>query len=559
MTRPRLPKSATSSARGSIPCAACTTAAGRVITEAPAAFTQLKSEDPTLGVEAHEPALLPANTDSALTTAIRATAPGSLTTVQLANGKAGVVFVRAFQAGAERVDVSHILVAFSGALKADAAVTRTKEEALARAKELKTKLVAGASFEELARAESDGPSKQNSGSLGEIGHGDVAPSFEAVAFSAVPGVVSDPIETAFGYHLIRVNKAPTHAADSAGYDLLTVSGSGGMLKAQTLLDKLQTAKVMRTEEAVPARILFLSLKPTGWKDTPLDGKHFRSAAVTTDPTTGLPVVQIMFDDEGAKLFADLTKNNLKKRIAIFVGGELVTAPTVQTEITSGVAIITGSATFKEARDLAQDLNTGSIPAPIYLSGQRTVEPTLGAQALAASLAASLIGIAITAVYLILIYRLLGVIANIALVIYAVLFIALMKLPLLLVTSSYVVLSLAGVAGMILSIGMSVDLNVLIFERMKEELRKGKSFKTAAQIGFERAWPSIRDSNISTLITCAILFMVGTSIVRGFAVTLALGIVVSLLTGVTITRWLMQQLAKTKLSENPRLFGVKVQR
>ncbi len=530
-------------------------ATGRVILEAPTAFAQLKAEDPTAQVVAREPAVLPADTDPALIAAIRTTAPGSLATVTLTDGRAGVLFVRNYQAGAETVDVSHILVSYKDALRAEAGVTRTKEEALARAQELKTQLDGGANFEEVARAQSDGPSKQSGGALGAISRGDVAPAFEDVAFTAAPNVLSAPIETAFGYHLIRVNKAPSRGADTAGYDLITI-GSGGLLKAQTLLDRLQTGKVTRTEEAVPARILFLSLRPTGWKDTPLDGKHFRSAAVTSDPTTGLPVVQITFDDEGAKLFADLTKANLGKRIAIFVGGQLVTAPTVQTEITTGIAVITGSSTFQDARTLAQDLNTGSIPAPIYLSGQRTIEPTLGQQALDASLFASLIGLLVTAVYLIVVYRLLGVVANLALGIYALIFIALMKLPLLLVTNSYVVLTLAGIAGAILSIGMSVDLNVLVFERMKEELRKGKSLKTATEIGFERAWPSIRDSNISTLITCAILFVIGTSIVRGFAVTLALGIVVAMITGVTVTRWLMLKLADTPLAKNTRLFGVK---
>lgn len=530
-------------------------ATGRVILEASTAFAQLKTEDSTLQASAKEPGVLPADADPALLSAIRTTSPGSLSTFTLTDGKAGLLFVRAFQAGAETVDVSHILVSYQGALRAEAGVTRTKEEALARAQDLKTKLDGGANFEALAKSDSDGPSKQSGGSLGPISRGDVAPAFETVAFSALPNIISEPVETAFGYHIIRANKAPARAADSAGYDLLTI-GSGGLLKAQTLLDRLQTGKVTRSEEALPARVLFLSLQPSGWKDTPLDGKHFRSAAVTTDPTTGLPVVQITFDDEGAKLFATLTKENLQKRIAIFVGGELITAPTVQTEITTGIAIITGSSSFEDARLLAQDLNTGSIPAPIYLSGQRTVEPTLGNMALQASLYASLIGIIITAIYLLLMYRMLGLIANVALAIYAIIFFALMKLPLLFVTNTYVVLTLAGIAGMILSIGMSVDLNVLIFERMKEELRKGKSFKTAAEIGFDRAWPSIRDSNISTLITCAILFVIGTSIVRGFAVTLALGIAVSMITGVTITRWLMRLVATTPLAQKLWLFGVK---
>src|SRR5205823_2809729 len=133
---------------------------------------------------------------------------------------------------------------------------------------------------------------------------------------------------------------------------------------------------------------FFSLAPTGWKDTDLDGKHFRSATTVLDPTTNRPVVQITFDDAGGKLFQELTKRNVGKRIAIFVGGDLVSAPTVQNEISGGVAVITGSASIDEAQKLAQDLNTGAIPAPIYLSGQRTVEATLGAQALDTSVKAA---------------------------------------------------------------------------------------------------------------------------------------------------------------------------
>jgi preprotein translocase subunit SecD len=173
-----------------------------------------------------------------------------------------------------------------------------------------------------------------------------------------------------------------------------------------------------------------------------------------------------------------------------------------------------------------------------------------------SLMAALIGTLILMVYMIVMYRVLGVVADLALSFYAILLFAILKLPFLLVTSNYIVLTLAGIAGIILSIGMAVDANVLVFERMKEELRKGKAMKSAIESSFKHAWPAIRDGNVATLITCAILFTAGTSIVRGFAVTLAMGVILSLFTAVTITRWLLRKLAITPLAENPALFGVK---
>ena len=319
------------------------------------------------------------------------------------------------------------------------------------------------------------------------------------------------------------------------------------------MTRLQNGQVRQQEEAVTLRTLFFSLKPTGWKDTALDGKHFKSATVTLDPSTSLPVVQIIFDTEGGKLFGELTKKNINKQIAIFVGGELVSAPTVQAEITGGSAVITGSQNYDEARKLAQDLNTGAIPAPIHLSGQQTVEATLGAQALHTSVLAGIIGMIVVMLYMIFMYRFLGVLADIAIIIYTVIFVALLKLPLFLFSSQYIVLTLAGSAGMILSIGMAIDCNVLVFERVKEELKRGKMLKTAVEVGFNKAWPSIRDSNITTIITCVILFMIGTSIVRGFAITLGMGVIISMFTGMIITRWMSRKVAVSPLADKKHLF------
>lgn len=529
------------------------TMTGRVINEAPTAFGILAKTEANTTQRLEENVTLDAKIPTRIISTIKQMKSGDLKVATMDDGSAQLLFLRSSTPGAEQVDVSHILVAYKGANSAPANVTRTKEEALARAQDLKKQLAAGANFETLARAQSDGPSAANGGNLGPITHGSIVPSFEAVAFAQAPNIISEPVETPFGYHLIRVNKAKYMSEDKATFDALTITGSDAEARANVLLAKLQSGQVKSTEDAILLRTLFFSLKPTGWKDTELDGKHFRSASVTLDPTTNLPVVQIIFDTEGAKLFQQLTKDNIGKRIAIFVGGELVSAPTVQAEISGGSAVITGSQNYEEAKKLAQDLNTGAIPAPIHLNGQQTVEATLGAQALHTSLLAGIIGIIVVMLYMLFTYRFLGVLANLALVIYAIIFIALLKLPLFLFSSSYIVLTLAGAAGMILSIGMAVDCNVLVFERVKEELRRGKMLKTAVEVGFERAWPSIRDSNITTIITCVLLFLVGTSIVRGFAVTLGMGVIISMFTGMVITRWMARKVALSPLADKHNLF------
>ncbi len=528
------------------------TETGRIVNEAPVALGILASEDKTLSQsfkDAADIGTLPPNIASTL----RAMKAGELHVASMDDGSAQLLFLRSFVPGHEEVNVSHILIAYKGAASAPATVTRTKAEALERARTLKQQLGGGANFETLARAESDGPSKLNGGHLIGVTHGSVVPSFEQVAFSASVGRISDPVETPFGYHLIRVDSATHMTKDTASFDALTIPGPNAAVRGAALIARLQNGQVRRREEGLRLRTLFFSLRPTGWKDTQLDGKHFRTAAVTQDPSASLPVVQIVFDDEGGKLFQELTKRNIGKRIAIFVGGELVSAPTVQGEISGGSAIITGSQNFEEAKKLAQDLNTGAIPAPIHLSGQRTVEATLGAESLHTSILGGIVGMIIVMLYMLFVYRFLGVLANIALVIYAAIFLAILKLPLFLLSHTYIVLTLAGAAGMILSIGMAVDCNVLVFERVKEELKRGKMLRTAVELGFERAWPSIRDSNISTIITCVLLFMIGTSIVRGFAVTLGMGVVISMFTGMVITRWMSRQVANSSLAQKSHLF------
>lgn len=529
------------------------TGTGRVINEAPKAFGLLATTESGATYKFEDGKALDAGVPTRVISTLRGMKQGDLKTTAMDDGSAQLLFLRQLVPGKEQVDVSHILVAYKGASEAAAGVMRTKEEALARAKDLKKQLDGGASFETLASTQSDGPSAKNQGKLGLISRGDIVQSFEDVAFSKPTGFVSDPVETPFGYHIIKVNKAAATTPDKASFDALTIAGTKALDRANDILKRLQEGKVTETADALTLRTLFFSLKPTGWQDTELDGKHFRTANVILDPTTNLPVVQIVFDPEGGKIFQQLTKKNIGKQIAIFVGGELVSAPSVQGEISGGTAVITGSRSITEAQTLAQDLNTGAIPAPIHLTGQRTVEATLGAEALRTSVLAAFVGALIVMLYMILVYRLLGVIASIALIIYSLVFLALLKYPLFFFSSQYVVLTLAGAAGLILSIGMAVDTNVLVFERVKEELKRGKSLKTAVEIGFEKAWPSIRDSNISTIITCALLFLIGTSIVRGFAITLGLGVVVSMFTGMIVSKWIARKIADTNLANKPALF------
>lgn len=530
------------------------------LTDPRLAFDALKDASPADTTVDHKLNVVMSSLPQYLQTPLTTMQIGAMQAVTIDKDQSAAVYLSARVEGIAEMTASHILVQYKGASRADAGVTRTKAEALTRATELKKQLDAagGKNFDELARKDSDGPSKDKAGSLGVIKAGTISPEFDAVAFKLAQGQISAVVETPFGFHIIRADKAATTPATTLSFDQLTIKAPDAMARATAAIDKVQKGEVKRTEDRIGIRGMFFSLEPTGWQDTELDGKHFLSAAVTTD-NLGLPEVQIQFDEEGGKLFQALTKRNVNKQIAIFVGGELVSAPNVSSEIVGQSAVINGIGTLENGRRLAQDLNTGAIPAPIYLSGQSTVEATLGADALQQSIYAGLVGLIILALAMIFIYRMLGVVAVAALAFCVVLFVAMLKLPLLLVSNAYVVLSLAGIAGIILAIGMAVDANVLVFERIKEEMRKGKTFKTSMDVGFKRAWPSIRDGNASTLITAGILFIIGTSIIRGFSVTLVMGILISLFTALIVTRWILDRVSRSPLFQRPEMIGVKVEK
>lgn len=260
------------------------------------------------------------------------------------------------------------------------------------------------------------------------------------------------------------------------------------------------------------------------------------------------VVGLEFNDEGGKKFADLTARNIGKQIAIVLDGDVLTAPVVQEAITGGRAQISGSRTMEEAERLAILLRSGSLPVKIEVMENRTVGPTLGQDSKEKSIKAFSIGIIGVFVFMLIFYRLSGLVADVALLLYVML---------LLLAMRYLnaTLTLPGIAGIILSIGMAVDANVLIFERFKEELRRGKTLRSAMDAGFGRALVTIFDSNITTLMAAAVLFYLGTGPVKGFAVTLALGVVLSMFTAVTVTKFMLRFLIYSNLTSNPAFFGV----
>ncbi len=325
-----------------------------------------------------------------------------------------------------------------------------------------------------------------------------------------------------------------------------------------------------------------------WKPTTLTGKDLEKATVQFDNTTGAPQILLQFNAEGTKLFAQITQDNIGKQVAIFLDGSPLSTPTVQTAITDGQAVITGQFSVEEAKQLVSNLNSGALPVPIKLISQQNVGATLGHDSIQKSIIAGIIGLILIALFMLIYYRFPGLLAVFALAIYALLAFAIFKIGisitavilvglffLLALTVNWlfglvavvayfaliflgglnpITMTLAGIAGFILSIGMAVDANILIFERTKEELRLGKDVSQALDDGFNRAWLSIRDSNISSLITTMILYIFGTPSIKSFAVTLGVGIIISLFTAITVTRTFLRMFIGHNILAHPWLFG-----
>ncbi|MFH1366743.1 MAG: protein translocase subunit SecD [Patescibacteria group bacterium] len=386
-------------------------------------------------------------------------------------------------------------------------------------------LKSGADFSALASEYSEDPgSKDQGGDLGFFNEGDMVAEFNDVSFNkAQKGVVyPELVETVYGYHII--------------------------LKT----DEKETDGV---KEARASHILILKKSEADYQtggayvDTGLSGQQLKRAYVEFDNQTGVPTVGLEFNDEGKNLFADITERNIGKIVAIYLDGSPISLPTVNDKIADGRAVISGTFSLDEAKTLAQRLNSGALPVPITLISQQNIGATLGKISVQKSLFAGLIGLLAVAVFMIFFYRLPGLLSVLALLNYTLIVLAIFKLwP--------VTMTLAGVAGFILSIGIAVDANILIFERIKEELRSGKPLDLAVEEGFKRAWLSIRDSNVSSIITCIILAWFGTSLIKGFAITLAIGILVSMFSAITVSRTFLRLIVGPRLSKHLAWFGVK---
>ena len=385
-----------------------------------------------------------------------------------------------------------------------------------------------AAFAEKAKNLSeDSGSKDKGGDLDFAQKGMFVPEFEEVLFDKLADsqTYDKIVETMFGYHIIRRVESRckdtktdkiTECADNQANIIQEVRGRHILFLKQSLDSKAPLDQ---------------------WKNTELSGEHLKKAAVVFDQQTGFPIVSLQFNDQGAKLFENITGSNVGKQVAIFLDGAIISAPRVNEKISGGNAVITGNFTVTDARDLTKRLNAGALPVNINLISQQRIGASLGSEAVQKSFIAGIIGMILVALFMIAYYRLPGLIASMALLVYSLIIIALFKLiP--------VVMTLSGVAGFILTIGMAVDANVLIFERLKEELKSGKTLQAAIDEGFSRAWSSIRDSNLSTLISAFILIWLGESMIKGFGVTLAIGIIVSMFTAITVTRVLLKLMARS---------------
>jgi len=416
---------------------------------------------------------------------------------------------------------------------------KANAQAKQKAQDLLKKALAGEDFSQLAKDNSEDPgSKDNGGDLSFAKKGMFVPEFDKALFEGNlkdGEIYPDLVETQFGWHIIKKIEQregdPVKSPESDnGASNLEVHGAHIL--------------IMKKEQPQPK---------IGFVSTGLSGKNLKSAAVAFQ-NQGLsePQVSLKFDDEGTKLFAEITKKNLEKRVAIFLDGEIISAPTVQSEITTGEAVITGNFTIDEAKKLVQRLNEGALPVPITLVSQQSVEASLGQVSLEKSLKAGIIGLILVVIFMLLYYRFLGLIASVSLLIYTGLMVSIFKFSAF--SPWQITLTLPGIAGFILSIGMAVDANILIFERTKEEIKKGRGAVSAIEEGFKRAWTSIRDGNVSSIITSFILIELGTGFVKGFAVTLVIGVLASMFTAVVITRTILRFLIGEWIEDKLWLIG-----
>ncbi len=418
----------------------------------------------------------------------------------------------------KEVKASHLLICYKDIEGCTNGLT--KDEAYQKIKDLKVKATP-ANFSSLVKQNSTEPGAADTGGdLGWFGSGAMVKPFEDTVMPQKKGTISYVVETQFGYHLIYKQDERT----SLEYDV-----------SHIFIAKATESDILGNQE--------------NWKLTELTGKNLKRASVSFNPNDNSPEVSLEFDAEGSDAFANITERNVNKPVAIFLDGEAISVPNVNEKITGGRAVISGKFNVTEAKLLAQRLNAGALPVPIEIVNQQTVGATLGQASINDSLKAGLFGLLFVALYMILYYRLPGLLSVFSLLVYGLVVLAFFKLwP--------VTLTLSGIAGMVLSIGMAVDANVLIFARLNEELSSGKPGSMAVRDAFDRAWPSIRDGNVSTLLTCFILYVFTTSVIRGFAITLSFGIMVSMITAIFVTKNFMHLFISDELFKKSWLFGYK---
>ena len=426
------------------------------------------------------------------------------------------------------------------------------QQALKRAEEINKRALAGENFESLAREFSeDQGSRDKGGDLGWAARGTFVPEFDQALFEdlSVGQITPAPIKTDFGYHIIKKIDQRQIKSDQPEATVEATDLSGEKV-TDVNVDLNNNIEVLSSHILIKTKTANDILPPKDeWKNTELSGKHLKKSSVNYDNNTGDPEVSLEFNDEGAKLFEEITGRNVGKPVAIFLDGTPISVPNVNEKITGGKAVITGRFNLQEAKTLVQRLNAGALPVPISLISQQTVGPSLGQRSINDSLIAGLYGLLAVAVFMILYYRLPGFLSVLALAIYTLVVLMIFKvMP--------VTLTLAGMAGFIFSVGIAVDANVLIFERFKEELRAGRAYANAVEEGFKRAWTSIRDSNFSSLLTCLVLYWFGSSVIRGFAMTLGIGIIISMFSAIIITRSFMRLLKAGRMEKMGWLLGVK---
>ena len=348
------------------------------------------------------------------------------------------------------------------------------------------------------------------------------------ALSALQGVIERRVNL-FGVAepLVQTEEASALSGTTEDRLIVDLPGVTDIKAAVAALGETPTLDFRLVAPTTTGTTTTATFIPTG-----LTGRYLASASLQfgSGATAGLaaPQVLINFNSDGAKLFEKITSENVGRQLAIFLDGQPISVPVIQEAIPGGQATISGNFTAPEARDLVRNLNFGALPVPIELQSSSAVGPTLGAAAISAGVVAGIVGFIIVALFMLAWYRLPGLIAAVALAEYVAFMLAVIKVVPVTLTAS-------GIAGLIISVGMAVDANVLIFERTKEELRAGKSPREAVHIGFQRAWPAIRDGHLTMIISGVILFWLGTSIVQGFALVFVLGVLASFISAVALSR------------------------